>query len=215
MIKLPIELFTSYPVLFILIAIPVAITIIFKVLNARTDNTRVTLKYIEVASSILKPTFNTTNKKQIYLTEKLFHSTYKYPFTYSEILVLLNCESPANAISDFLKVKFFLKLSTTKKSFIERNRDNSSFIYMFDVWGTGLSLFAAYLIFAFSGVSLAIMGLNLNNLFVLDNSFSAIMFYFWTGISLVLSVLLLIVAYRCLNLVFKRGEARTFLKDHF
>jgi hypothetical protein len=211
MIKLPIELFANYPVLFILIAIPAVITILFKVLNARTDSSRVTLKYIEIASSILKPTFNTTNKKQIYLTEQLFQSNYKYPFTYQQISVLLNCESPSRAISEFPKICFFLKYSITKNSFVEKDKG----IYKLSALWTGAALIVMYAVLAFSGIYLGIIGLSSHDFILLISDLSAATAYTIAGFALIVSAALLFFAYKSLTYVFRKSEAKSFLKEHF
>jgi hypothetical protein len=214
MIKLPVDLFSSYPVLFILIVLPALIAFLFKALNARTDHTKVTLKYIEIASTILKPTVSTTNKKQIYLTEQLFQSHYKHSFTYTQISVLLNCDKPSQAISEFRKVNFFLKLSSNNDSFIERD-GSDSFIYKPNPFWTGVALFILYLILAPSGLYLGIAGLGLYEYLLSDSGPSIITAYIVTGTIFLVSAALLFIAYKSLSSVFRKSEAKYFLKEYF
>jgi uncharacterized BrkB/YihY/UPF0761 family membrane protein len=205
------DLISSYPIILIFVIVSGLITLLYGALTVSRDNKKVKLKYIEVASSILKPTFSTTNKKQIYLTEQLFQSHYKYPFTYAQISVLLSCENPSKAISEFPNRHYFLKLSDTKNSFIERNSEDG-FIYNLNSWWTGFALFMSYMVLASSGVFIGYIGLELYDHFLEVSILSA---YTSTSILFILSVILLFLAYKSLSSVFKKNEAQKFLKEHF
>ena len=88
--------------------------------SLRIENRKVGLKQLELGQSIFKSNFDRPSKKQRFLTEQLFESMYKCSFSYAEISVLMRATNPAQAIGDFKKCKAFVRLSNSKKSFVNK-----------------------------------------------------------------------------------------------
>jgi len=155
MFKLSTELISNYPWLLVFSVLSILAVIYKEVLASRRDLTQIALKHIDSASSILKPTFNTTNKKQIYLIEQLFRSTYKHPFNYEEIVSLLECRQPSKAIQQFVVGNKFVEFSINSKTFVEKQGPWYSTLGKGPVY-TGIVIYLRYIILAMSGAMLGV-----------------------------------------------------------
>ena len=147
---------------------------------------KITPPYSIIADTILKPTFNTSNKKQIYLTEQLFRSTYKFPFDYDQITTLMNCKRPSTAIEKFLIGRKFLGFSPIKQSFVEKKGA------WFSILGkspkhTSWVIFIRYFIFSISGASLGSATLYLSISHYIESSQPLDVYFIAAAIALLVS----------------------------
>lgn len=214
MIKIPSELISSSPFILVLVITPILVTALFSVLNARRDSTKVALKYIETANAFLKPTFNTSNKKQIYLTEQLFKCIYKYPFNYYEITALLNCKLPSKSIELFLLGKKFLELSTTKKSFVEKEGP------WYSIFGkspliTNIMLLIIYSVLAMIGGILSVITWGFIRRRYLESNESFDIYFIFSLTVMFFCCSLIIIAVKFLRQVGKKKIAVEFINDNF
>jgi len=162
----------------------------------------------------LKPTFNTSNKKQIYLTEQLFRSTYKYPFNYDEIVALLSCREPSKAIQQFLVSKNFLEFSFEKKAFMLQegawysSHGKNPII-------TNLILLARYFTFSMLGIGLVVIAIGYINKQYIAGSESVGVYFILAIVAIIFSLRLFIQAGKDLYQTGNKKIADEFLTENF
>ncbi|MGB1237448.1 MAG: hypothetical protein ACPG4U_04505 [Pseudomonadales bacterium] len=214
MMRITFEQLLQAPWVLVLLFAPVALQAYRFIRSDRRDLTHVALKGVELANAVLKPTLSTTNKKQIYLTEQLFRTTYKYPFDYREIVALLGCNRPSLAIEQYLHAKVFLEYSTDQKVFVEKKGA------WFSWFGKGpkltdLILLVWYFVFGFLGVM--IIQLTSTHLtkrlaekdVLLSEHFIAEVIFFAISLGLIAA------AFKCLWRIGSKVVADKFLEDNF
>ncbi len=208
------ELITTYPVLIAIVLFPPLLTFLFGLLSNRRENMKIVLKHIDIANAILKPTLSTSNKKQIYLTEQLFRSTYKHPFNYDEITSLLSCRQPSKAIEQFLLAKKFLEFSTADNSFIEK-KGNIISIYGKSPAHTGVVIVLRYFVFASLGALLGNSTLKFISSLYVDNSAPIDAYFMLAVILMALSLALIVIALKDLSQTGNKTIANEFLDDNY
>ena len=183
-------------------------------MGSRRDLTQIALKHIDSAFSILKPTFNTTNQKQIYLTEQLFRSTYKYPFNYEEIASLLRCRQPSKAIQQFLMGNKFIDFSIDNKIFVEKQGAWYSILGKSPVY-TDIVIYLRYIILTMSGAMLGITTLSFITSQYVEGSNAVDKFFVLAVILIVASLVLIAFGFKDLNQEGKKIIADEFLEENY
>jgi hypothetical protein len=216
MSKIVIEAFSDYPALLATAAIClVLIGLLIKILNYKIEGKKVSLQHIAIADSVLKPNLNKADKKQKYLTERLFESMYKYRLSYSEIVILLNCNNQSAAIRLFLQSEYFLKLSNSERSFVLKEKENKFSIHGRSVFATGVLLFLRYVAIGFLSIFLFVAAYYFFPNFsgdvqaeqITNLAVSVLLFFF--------GLLGSILAFRTLLIMDSKKNAVNFIQEHF
>jgi hypothetical protein len=214
MFKLSTELVSNHPWILVIVVLSVLAVIYREVMSIRKDLTQIALKHIDSASLILKLTFNTTNKKQIYLTEQLFRSTYKHPFNYEEISSLLECQRPSKAIQQYLVGNKFLEFSINNKAFVERQGPWHSILGKSPAY-TGIVIYIRYIIFTMSGAMLGISTISFITSRYLEGNSTIDEFFVLAMTLLAASLGLIAFGLKDLNQVGNKTIADEFLKENY